>query len=427
MFGSISNLIITGGTGYIGKALISRCNELGIKIILLGRLKDHFLHADICFYHWSVGDPLPYSIFQDLGIEANSCAVIHLAHSWQITSLGTKFEDENINLLGAKILIDSCKYYGVKRFVFASSLSSRADSVNAYGRVKNKIEKIVVDAGGISARIGLVYGGSKAGMYGTIVKLTGLPVLPMLTPQNLVQPIHLFDVCDCLLKLVHHDGSRVVILANHEPMPFGKFLKIVSRIEHGKKLTIIPIPLWLALFGAFLTRIMPGLPNIDRERVLGLVGARMAPAMGAMEGLGIRLGAYDNLSATSKGVRGLLIEGIALLTYALEARPSQSLLRRYVRALKQQRDPDASCSPMGLPFWAIICPRLLFLLEATSNNTLMLRLEFASQLAEFSSVGGLKFFKKNKNLLYFVSLIFRVLIEIIITPLKRLANIGVDN
>ncbi|QWD11271.1 NAD(P)-dependent oxidoreductase [Polynucleobacter paneuropaeus] len=423
----VRHLIITGGTGYIGSALVKFAIPLGFKITLLGRFNDQ-TPSVLRRIKWSVGEELPKEVFSE-SLRPEDSALIHLAHNWEVASNPTDLGVQNVNIEGTKILLESAKEYGVARFVFASSLSARVDALNSYGRIKWEIEKYVTEAGGISARIGLVYGGQKSGMYGSMIKLTKLPFLPMLTPRRPVQPIHLYEVCEGLLRLSQSREIGYKSLADPHSIQFGQFLKSVARIEHGRKLFIIPISLKIALIGAFFTKFIPGLPTIDRERVLGLAGAQSAPANNDVCDLGLILGKYAHLSTGYLGVRGLLIEGRTLLRYVLGVMPSSQLLRRYVIAVRKL-NPSSLCLPIGLPISIICFPTLTRFIEPMAKDSIISsRLEIASLISEFSVDGEKIFFgvKGRSRVGNLLSLMLQIFVDICALPFRVCINLRARN
>src|SRR5258708_17669586 len=118
----------------------------------------------------------------------------------------------------------------------------------------------------VSARIALVYGGEPAGQYATMRKITAMtPILPMVGTDRLVQPIHLDEVCRALLILALNPALKepVYVIAG-AAMSFGQWLKLLRKVQTGRGLMLIPVPLPLLLWMSKLTNLVP------RERLLGL-------------------------------------------------------------------------------------------------------------------------------------------------------------
>ena len=198
-------------------------------------------------------------------------ALIHLAHQW--TSSRSEAEDEN--LTGTAAILDAARTAGVQRIIYGSTVSARKDALNRYGRNKWAVEQLFEAPGQVSARIGLVYGGSEAGQWGVLSKMVSrLPLLPVPGASTLVQPIHVDEVCAGLLRLAERPtlSKPFYGLASAEAIEFGQFLKYVAQFRHNRKLRIISVPIWLALIGASFTGILPFIPTVDKERILGVSG-----------------------------------------------------------------------------------------------------------------------------------------------------------
>jgi nucleoside-diphosphate-sugar epimerase len=190
-------LFITGGNGYIGRRLTEMASSQGRRVVIIGR-KD----VSQSKVSWRLGEPFPLPREQ-----ADGGALIHLAHDWSNRADLTD-EAGGLNKLGTHLLQETARQAGVTRFVFVSSQSARADAPNIYGRLKWQTEKVLTGDGIVSARLGLVYGGPRRAMYGLLCKLVArLPVVPMISPNRMVQPIHIDDVCHGLIALADNDVS----------------------------------------------------------------------------------------------------------------------------------------------------------------------------------------------------------------------------
>ncbi|TCA32528.1 NAD(P)-dependent oxidoreductase [Rhizobium leguminosarum bv. viciae] len=364
-------LIITGSTGYIGARLVAMARERGFDVVELGRRRGAA---------WRIGDEPAASDLE------GAVGLVHLAHSWA-TSLEAA-EEENVNISGTLKLAEAAKAAGVPRFVFASSTSSRREALNVYGRTKFRIEEHLVASKAAPivriARIGLVYGGPRTAMYGLMAKLAALsPILPMIGLSRKVQPIHLDEVAAGLLALATGEDQplQTFVLAQEKPISFAAWLRILRRGQGKGKLHFIPVPLTAALLACRMTKLLPLIPTVDPERVLGLAGA--AP----MEsGESLRL-LKLNLSDPATALAGEFgqtneeqsrREAEALLRY-LGIAPTEIPLQRLCEGLRHE-----GLSPLGLSPAMIRHPGLLALFEPPANRTRH-RLAQALYLADLAS------------------------------------------
>ena len=125
--------------------------------------------------------------------------------------------------------------------------------------LKWQTEEVLKGDGTVSARVGLVYGGPPEAMFGLLCKLvTKMPILPMISPNRMVQPIHIDEVCRGLLALADSDETGWRGLAGPAAIPFAEFLHILARETQGLRIRILRfpfgLPFWpLVLPGSFLS------------------------------------------------------------------------------------------------------------------------------------------------------------------------------
>lgn len=411
-------LIVTGASGYIGQRLCALAPDHGWEIVVLGtapstgKIERRF--------DWRLGDAVPSAAFEGV------VAVVHLAHSWKSDS-EQRASSANVNLAGTGRLAQAAFDAGVPRFVFASTTSARPEALNAYGQIKFALEELLLASPMATdridcARIGLVYGGPETGMYGLLSKLVRLtPILPMVALERKVQPIHLDEVVEGLFALASRPApsqggkpAGIYVLAGPDPITFGDLLRLLRRAHTGKGLALLRVPVWMALLGCDLTRLVPFAPTIDRERVLGLVGTSPMESADNLAALGIKIVPPASRLAVVHRVRTQMVaEARAMLSYvSAERLPPKAATARLVRALDRQ-----GAQPLGLARSVLNCPWLLRLFEplrAPKGHRLAVRLHLAVMVAEsmreqakrrpdILSLGGLAF-------LEIIALPFRLLL-----------------
>ncbi|PDS75292.1 NAD(P)-dependent oxidoreductase [Rhizobium sp. L43] len=364
-------LIITGSTGYIGARLAAMAHERGFDVVELGRRPGT---------KWRIGDE------PDVSDLEGAVGIVHLAHSW--VTAPDAAEEENINISGTVKLAEAARAAGVPRFVFSSSTSSRQEALNIYGRTKFRIEQHLAASSAAPivriARIGLVYGGPRTAMYGLMAKLATLsPILPMIGLSREVQPIHLDEVAAGLLALATEENpqQQTFVLAQEKPISFAAWLRILRRSQGKGNLHFIPIPLTAALFACHMTKLLPLIPTVDPERVLGLAGAAPMESGESLRRLKLNLADPPIVLAREFGQTSdeqLRSEAQALLQY-LGIIPTQIQLQRLCEGLRRE-----GLSPLRLSPALIRHPRLLALFEPPANRT-QHRLARALYLADLAS------------------------------------------
>lgn len=173
-----ASILITGGTGSIGRSLIhSLLNETKVRrIVVFSRdeLKQHNLRSDFkndSRLRWFIGDirDLPRLKRAFHGVDF----VIHAAALKQVdTGEYNPMEFINTNVLGSQNVIDASIYAGVKKVV-ALSTDKASSPINLYGATKLTADKLFVAANNYSYTYGTIFSvvryGNVMGSRGSVI------------------------------------------------------------------------------------------------------------------------------------------------------------------------------------------------------------------------------------------------------------------
>ena len=191
------SILITGGTGSLGPALVSELRNSGYRIKIFAKdppkYKAEFQNIDIIY-----GDLL----YSDLNHMLENCEIIiHMAALAHINNPTPDLEHmyENINVEGTRKIVNAAMNNGVKRIIFFSTLGVYGPTFNfiadertppnpksLYAISKLKAENIVLQAkdkkgNPISTvlRLATVYGPHDRGNFNRLAKLIskGFPIL----------------------------------------------------------------------------------------------------------------------------------------------------------------------------------------------------------------------------------------------------------
>lgn len=324
---SFSRALVTGSSGYIGERLVRFLTAQGVTVVTLARKPS--AQRGVIHIPWCMGDPVPADAMA--GVQA----VFHLAHQWSSTGP----LDGDVNVRAGKALLEAARAAGVDRFIMGSTVSARHDALNRYGRLKAAMEALLDRPGELAARIGLVYGGPAKSQWGVLLRLTALPALPMLDPGKAVQPIHLDDLCQALIAMAGLDQpqQRIYPLADPNPLAFGDFLRATANSKHGHALPILPIPSRIALWLVDLAAHIPGLPRVDRERILGMMGLPVLESDAALAELKLNPRPLEQgLALEPAEARRRLLREARTILVAVGGKPvPPGLMIRYVRGVCQ--------------------------------------------------------------------------------------------
>lgn len=186
-------IAVTGGTGFVGQALLDAALAQGRDVQALARRPQDKRKG----VKWIAGDLGDKRALKKLvqGVEA----VIHVAG---VVNAPDPAEFEKGNVAGTLALIEAAIAAGVPRFVFVSSLSAREPGLSAYGRSKAKAEKLV-KASGLDwtiVRPPAIYGPRDRDMF-ELFRVAKWGVIP--TPkEGRASLIHVDDLAALLTALV---------------------------------------------------------------------------------------------------------------------------------------------------------------------------------------------------------------------------------
>jgi len=238
---SAKMILITGGSGFVGRNLLRRLACEGMRIKCLVRDKSNI------FWNDSIeiikGDITDRNILCEAtkGVDT----IIHLAAVIK-SSVTDKFI--GVNIIGTKNLIDAGLMNGVKRIIYISSLDATLDNPNIYGRTKagGEAEIIKSNIDYIILRPALIYGkdSKDINILAKIIKI--FPAIPVIGDGTCkLQPVYVNDVCEIIVKLIKSDiKNKIYYIAGEQEINMNDLIDKIARV-YAKKVFKVHVPLWL--------------------------------------------------------------------------------------------------------------------------------------------------------------------------------------
>lgn len=118
---SFKKILVTGGAGFIGSHIVDRLIKEGHKVVVIDNLstgKKENLNKKANFYKIDIQNQKISQIFK----KEKSEIVFHYAAQIDVRkSVKNPIENAKINILGSLNLLENCKRYKIKKFIFAST------------------------------------------------------------------------------------------------------------------------------------------------------------------------------------------------------------------------------------------------------------------------------------------------------------------
>ncbi len=241
-------VLVTGGTGVVGRSTITALLQRGHSVRLLCR------HAHRDAKQWPYGvSPWPGSVAKPSEVEraAAECdAVVHIAGIIDEHPPDVTFE--RVNVQGTRNVLVEAERAGVKRFVFLSSLGAeRGDS--PYHRSKHEAEEVVRHFRGeyVILRPGAVYGPGDEHLTVLLKMVRTLPAIPLVAGgDKQFQPIWHEDAAEAIARATELESiaGRVLELAGTERTSQRDLLDRLRAVT-DRNPVVVPVPQLFASLG----------------------------------------------------------------------------------------------------------------------------------------------------------------------------------
>ncbi|WP_122089072.1 complex I NDUFA9 subunit family protein [Halalkalicoccus subterraneus] len=273
-------VLVTGGTGFIGRHLCAELDDRGHDVTALARSPDASdLPAGVSVEQGDVTDR------GSLDLSGQDVVVNLVALSPLFEPKGGKTH-ESVHLGGTRNVVDAAEDAGVSRLIQMSALGADPDGPTAYIRAKGKAEAVVRDStlDWVIFRPSVVFGDG-----GEFVPFTRKLTPPVIAPlpgggRTRFQPIWVEDVASMLADAVEgtstgdpnpSDSGDAVADERH----VGEIYEIggpdvltmaeVAKLTRGGNVTIVPLPMAFAKIGSAVIDPIPFVPfGADQVRSL---------------------------------------------------------------------------------------------------------------------------------------------------------------
>jgi len=258
-------VLVTGGSGFVGRALIPRLIQAGHDVLVTSRDKNTILPGATLRHVGELGPETDW-VAALKGVEA----VIHLAarvHIMNETAADPLTENRAINTAGTANLAAQAAKAGVKRFIFLSTIKVNGETTtvepfhaddsprpqNAYAIAKQEAEQALLEIAANSAmcaaiiRPPLVYGPNVRGNFLSLLRLCAkgwpLPLGSIDNRRSLIYVGNLVDLIAVILERQNAPGS-IYLARDGEDVSTPELLRRTAQAL-GVKARILPLPSFL--------------------------------------------------------------------------------------------------------------------------------------------------------------------------------------
>jgi len=263
------DILVAGGTGFIGQYLCQALQEAGHDVTVLARSPGGEVPAGV---DTAVGDVTAYDSIE--GAFDGRDAVYNLvALSPLFEPSGGNRMHDRVHRRGTKHCVDAAEAQGVDRFVQLSALGADPDGSTHYLRAKGRAEATVRESSldWTIFRPSVVFGdGSEFLSFTRKLTPPGIAPLPG-GGETRFQPVYVEDLVGVLVEALsaEHAGETYEI-GGPAVLTLAEVAKLVRRAR-GQSVRVVPVPMALAGVGLKLGGLVPGFPmGGDQYRSLQL-------------------------------------------------------------------------------------------------------------------------------------------------------------
>ena len=241
-------ILVTGGTGFTGTALVRRLLDAGHAVVTLdykaGIESEDLRSRGAQLITGSVTDPGAVDRCMK-GVEF----VFHLAAAFRELNVPNSFYDE-VNVGGTRLVFESARRHGVRKFVYCSTCGVHGNvdrppanedapikPADYYQRTKYQAEAIVLDRAvqgmeTVVVRPAAIYGPGDPERFFMIFKRVAKGTFPMFgSGRTLYHPLYIDNLVDAFLLCLRPGvgEGRAYLIADQDYYPIEEIVQAVAR------------------------------------------------------------------------------------------------------------------------------------------------------------------------------------------------------
>jgi uncharacterized protein YbjT (DUF2867 family) len=252
------NILVAGGTGFIGSELCSELDSRGHDVTALS----HTPKSGPDSVETAIGDVTAYDSITP-AFEGQDVVVNLVALSPLFKPKGGNGKHFDVHLGGTENIVRAAQEHDVEKIVQMSALGADPNGDTAYIKSKGQAEVVVSESGldEVIIRPSIVFGDG-----GEFVSFTKKLTTPFVTglpgggDQMRFQPIWVGDLAPMLADAIEDDVYNANYeIAGPEVHTLADVTKLIYKAK-GQSVTIVPIPMQIVAIGLSVFGPLPGVP-----------------------------------------------------------------------------------------------------------------------------------------------------------------------
>ncbi|WP_224333948.1 complex I NDUFA9 subunit family protein [Haloprofundus halobius] len=263
------NVLVVGGTGFVGTHLAAELLDRGHEVTVLSRSpEDDDLPSGV---ETARGDVTAYDSIEG-AFEGKDVVVNLVALSPLFKPKGGNEKHFEVHLGGTENVVRAAEEHDVPKLVQMSGIHADPDAPTAYLQSKGQAEGVVRESNldWVMFRPTVIFGDG-----GEFLSFTKTVATPYVTPlpgggRTEFQPIWIGDIAPMLADAVESDehDSHVYQIGGPETLTLAEIAKKVHGAA-GRSVNVVPVPMSLAGIGLTIGGKIPGFPmGADQYRGL---------------------------------------------------------------------------------------------------------------------------------------------------------------
>lgn len=258
-------ILVTGGTGFVGRHLIRRLTEEGHSIRCLVRQSskkvDLLKEFDLEIVNGDVTD------LDSVKRAAEGCDAVYSLVGLLYEPRGYTFD--SVHAGGVRNIVEACRASGIKRLLHISALGTSPEAKSRYHRTKLTGEEVIKESGldYTVFRPSVIFGedDSFVNLFAPMIRLS--PVIGIIGDGGYrMQPVYIEDLITCMVKSLNDEKTyeHVYEIGGGEALTFNEIIDSIASAM-GKKRLKLQIPVTIARPMARLMELLPRPPlTIDQ-------------------------------------------------------------------------------------------------------------------------------------------------------------------